>query len=275
MFVGILCPNYSGSTVVGGILHRFSDVQNVGEIWKLFSQDPSKMFCFECRPKECSYFTNDFIRELQYTSAQSRVDILKERFDAKYIVSGDKGPRYYNKFGVLPDKVLILIKNKYAAAFSYAKRNRDFETASQSKKIEMLIAGAKEYFDILLERIDWAEKNYSKSGRIFSSPDILAEAKDEDLILLSKLIFDEKLLINHDFFDEKLHYIGGNHKLSKGNDRSFFNGEFKADKRYEKVFTEEMYLAVDDYVRDNVSFSNIEDSNFRYLESWVTDSLTE
>lgn len=56
MYVEILCPNYSGSTVVGAVLHRFKDVRHVGEVWKIFFGDEKKMFCFECKPKVCKFF---------------------------------------------------------------------------------------------------------------------------------------------------------------------------------------------------------------------------
>lgn len=46
VYVEILCPNYSGSTVVGAVLHRFKDVQHVGEVWKIFSDDEKKNILF-------------------------------------------------------------------------------------------------------------------------------------------------------------------------------------------------------------------------------------
>jgi hypothetical protein len=273
MFVGIVCPNYSGSTVVGSILHRFVSVQHVGEIWKVFSPNQKeKAYCSECGSNECTYFSEDFKVCLRSLDREAVISELKSRFQSEIIVSGDKRPYYFLNYTGVPDRVLVLVKNKYSAALSCAKRMDGFSADLPTDDLALFVSqGASQYFSDLTKRINWVVNNYAQSDYVFASPDIISEADDELLGQLGERLFGRQLEIRESPFNDKFHYIGGNHKVSKGKDLAYFKGEFRSDKRYECIFNQELKVVVDDIVKKDFKTPKIDIKSKCFLEDWVLD----
>ncbi len=147
-----------------------------------------------------------------------------------------------------------------------------FDCATEEQKVKMVKLGAKEYFDIWSERVEWAEREFDETDRVFASPDVLVQLEDNHLKKLVVVLFGKEIELNKSFDDGKLHYIGGNHKLSVGNDIGFFKGELRVDNRFLNEFSAEMYSAVDEYVTENVKFPMINESNYDFLEDWFLKS---
>jgi|GEM_PF-6476135 len=274
MYIGIVCPNFSGSTVVGSILHQYDGVQHVGEIWKIFSdKHQEQAFYRECgRDVECTYFSEAFKEYLRELDKSKIIHSLKSRFNANIVVSGDKRPVYYRNFTGLPDKILILIKNKYAAALSFAKRIPGFDlNLDPDKRIKFIELGAREYFTDLSKRIKWVVNNYDESGRVFASSDLICDPSWEYLDEFTNRLFNASLVKKSSLIDECFHYIGGNHKVSQGKDKDFFKGQFMRDTRYVEIMDEMELSAVDNICDESFYIPEINNADRLFLERWILD----
>ena len=271
MYVGIVCPNFSGSTVVGSILHRFNAVQHIGEVWKIFADNQiEKAFCRECGKAPCPYFSERFKAELRAVENPLRIKKLKERFAVRHIVSGDKKPQYYERYTGMPDRVLVLIKNKYAAALSFANRINGFSSnLSPSVMRGYIVSAVDEYCVELTKRISWCKRNFKDSDIIFASPEIIVELTDSGFVEFGRNVFLEDLGLKEAMIDEKFHYIGGNHKISRGKDYAYFMGSIKADRRYEAIFDDSIMATVDQLTDEKYGLKDVVGTCSTYLQSWV------
>ncbi|MFG6179129.1 hypothetical protein ACGTN6_17975 [Halomonas sp. THAF12] len=275
MYIGIVCPNFSGSTVVGSVLHRFSSVQHVGEIWKVFSEKHKDVaFCKECGGDHCPHFSASFKAYLKGLPQDDISSALKERFQSEFIVSGDKRPYYYKNFSGMPDKILVLLKNKYSAALSYAKRVEGFSHKGGSvQSADIFREAAESYYKDLASRVKWVESNFANENIIYASPEVIVDMGDSDLARFGKSLFGKEIMISSTPFDENFHYIGGNHKISKGKDRSYFKGEFRPDRRYEVIMSPSEKEIVNRVVEKNFRDLDLTITDTDFIESWVKDLL--
>ncbi|WP_341938841.1 hypothetical protein [Marinimicrobium sp. C2-29] len=273
MFVGIVCPNFSGSTVVGSLLEKFEDVWHVGEIWKVRSPNQEeKAFCRECgRQSECSVFTEEFKNELRQLKNEEIVSALKKRMGVKHIVSGDKNPRHYQKFMVVPDKALVLIKNMFSASLSYAMRMKGFSDApDERERLNFLMEAARVYFLDLRNRIKWCIQEVGRENTVFASPEVLCDMSSDELTAFASELLSESVYIDDCFDPDNIHYIGGNHRVSRGKDPGYFKGQIKSDRRYESVLTDSEKAEISNLYYSKFSLRDLlNDSDSRFLEEWI------
>jgi hypothetical protein len=136
IFCGTIGTGYCGSTMLSYILGGSVDIFSTGELTKGFPR-------YRCAKSwhrgdwttggECSFWTEDFSRDLAVSSKSLRNKKLKKHaynvFGKRVVFNVDKDPKWYESSianGDDLDAVIILFKRPQAFAFSYEahKRNR-------------------------------------------------------------------------------------------------------------------------------------------------------
>ncbi|MCC5859604.1 MAG: hypothetical protein JJT90_15710 [Ectothiorhodospiraceae bacterium] len=267
--LGLVSPNFSGSTVAGAILEGFENVAHVGEVWKTRSEkQEKKAFCRECGPDQrCPRFTTDFIRRLRSVDIEKFWGTCLAGVEADWIVTGDKNPKIYERFTGFPDRFLVLVKNPIAAALSYSKRYMETPEKTDDS-ISFLEGGLRIYYSKLKERYIWVKKTGVPFS--FCTVESLFTASREDLTIASEVIFGSVLGWDHSRIKSKMHYIGGNHKISRGKDADYFGGLFLPDYRYRKeVDLADQVELVNRYIR-RYNFNEFLDDNKEVVASeWL------
>lgn len=275
MYIGIVSPNFSGSTVVGNLLQRFSSVQHVGEIWKAFPDNQrQRFFCRECHPGDCKYFNDEFVNRVRGVDKKDFPKFIYETFGVNHLVSGDKNPSHYQRFTGVPDKVLLLTKNKYSAALSLAKRSALYsEDMDYQDFSELILDSARKYFIDFNERVSWVKENFSSTDVIIASYEKIVMFSDDEMKELGLMLFCDDLNLSENVLTSDLHYVGGNHKVSRGKEFGYFKGKIKPDERYKDVIDEGLMKNIDDVVDDLVKLKDVGDFKENFLEHWVKNAV--
>ncbi|WP_334078980.1 hypothetical protein [Microbulbifer sp. M83] len=236
--LGIVSPNFGGSTVFGHLLGGYEGLSHVGEIHKVYSGRESG--CRECG-SSCPVFTKENIakiRSIEGPIYNKCADIL----DLDVLVTGDKNPYFYDKATGLPDTLVVLLKDPLAHTYSFYTRSlkQSFHSYSNDFKWLKFKESALVYYTTLVDRVAWAaeiSERYGLPVKVVS----LEEFIDLDDSGKSQLAtswlrgrrYDSSAL------KTKSHYIAGNHKISNGGNAKgikFFKGMFKRDDRYTSEF---------------------------------------
>ena len=250
--VGIVGLDYCGSTLMNNILSGLPSCIGAGEThWIIDSKHNSNQRgrCTECYTQDCPVFSNKLLEELkteQITNDGSWWENIGIASGCEIVVSADKRPRHYDRFGV-PDKLLFMIKDPRAHIVSWAKRK--FLQPDQNMKkynqgadnFSLTDEQFNEAFTTWLrdtrKHISWS-LNTSKELAVVSL-EYFVENDEEVLEDIAKWIgieFDDKAL---EYWDNDLHYIGSNHSVKRLNKDRYFFKQVKRDRRWENVLTPE------------------------------------
>lgn len=236
--LGIVSPNYSGSTIAGVILEGYDRTAHLGEIWKVRHPDRKIGFCRECGPEShCPRFSRDVLLRLASVKKEDFWLTCQHIFGVDWVISGDKNPNHYLKETGIPDRFLIVIKNPISAAMSYAKREYDIklvEGALDVDKLPWIEQGLMKYSSILAERYRWVQQTCRPY--CFVSIESLSLSNATELSRVATNLFGKDREYFPHRVKENMHYVGGNHKVSRGSDR-YFGNAFKPDYRYQEVMT--------------------------------------
>tara|TARA_Y100000296_G_scaffold80962_1_gene107210 strand:+ start:1779 stop:2609 length:831 start_codon:yes stop_codon:yes gene_type:complete len=229
---GIVCPNYGTSTVFGSTLTACSEVFHIGESHKIFTKNIET--CRECG-ENCPVITPELIETLKAKDSNHLYRTLSDELPHKFIVTGDKNPYFYDKVTSKPDEVIVLLKNPIAHVFSFYRRELN---VCDEVNTEVLKEATIKYYDEILKRIHWVNSNYLSHKQHWVFADGYFNSYPASVKKLCSQLFNTSEVCTESI-NERNHYIGGNHRVSKGgNARSFFNNEFKVDDRYKKFFSE-------------------------------------
>lgn len=236
--LGIVSPNFGGSTVFGHLLGGYDGLFHVGEIHKAYSGTESR--CRECG-SSCPLFTPESIAEIRKIEGpiyNKCADIL----GCDVLVTGDKNPYFYDKATGLPDSLVILLKDPMAHTFSFYTRSlkSSFHAYSNDFKWLKFKESALTYYTTLVDRVAWAAEVGKQQGipvRAISLEEFI------DLDDAGKTTIATSWLGGRSYDSSRLksrsHYIAGNHKISNGGNAKgikFFKGMFKRDNRYTSEF---------------------------------------
>ena len=236
--IGIVSPNFGGSTIFGYLMQGYSGIHHVGESWKILP--PRNEVCKE-DGQDCPYFTPKNIKKI--IDSDHFYNSMPELFNCNTIITGDKNPSFYSKKTTTPDILIVLLKNPYAHTYSFFKRLEKSEDHKNMSKTEKIIEAATNYYTTIVDRLAWALKLEEKNNvpvYVISFEDFIVCNTDEKNELAVKMSLDTKFVEAN--IDENMHYIGGNHKLSNGGSgegKVYFQGKIKEDNRYKDVFSQE------------------------------------
>ena len=250
--IGIVGLDYCGSTLINNILSGLPDCIGVGEThWIIDCEDDPNQNgkCTECFKEPCPVFNDATLAKLKndITIENNKWwNELGKSSECKFVISGDKRPFHYDRFGI-PDKLLFLLKDPRAHIVSWAKRN--FMEAGQNldsyNKGEDKFQLDGEQFERALfvwlrdtrKHISWCLE--TKKELAVVSLEYFVENDEQVLKDIAEWIgteFDAKAL---EYWDTDLHYIGSNHSVKRLNKDRYFFKQVKRDRRWENVLTKE------------------------------------
>ncbi|WP_237061652.1 hypothetical protein [Microbulbifer zhoushanensis] len=236
--LGIVSPNFGGSTVFGHLLGGYEGLSHVGEIHKVYSGREGE--CRECG-SSCPLFTAENIAKIQNVKRpiyNKCADIL----GLDVLVTGDKNPYFYDKTTGLPDALVVLLKDPMAHTYSFYTRSlkQSFHSYSNEFRWLKFRESALTYYTTLVDRVAWAAEVSQRHGipvKVVSLEEFI-DLDDE-----GKSGLAQSWLNGRKYDSSRLkagsHYIAGNHKISNGGNArgiKFFKGMFKRDDRYSSEF---------------------------------------
>ena len=125
--VGIVGLDYCGSTLMNNILSGLPGCIGVGEshwiVDRVRNENQSGL-CTECFGDPCPVFIEDVYERLSDEDALEPGDwwrVIAGSARADVIISADKRPRHFDRFGV-PDKLLLMVKDPRSHIVSWCRR---------------------------------------------------------------------------------------------------------------------------------------------------------
>lgn len=273
--LGIVGPNFGGSTVAGAILEAYEQVVHVGEIWKTrVPRQSENAFCRECGPNQsCPRFNADVMTALKRLPKEEIWRFCATEFGAEWIVSGDKNPGHYANRTGMPDRLMVLLKNPLSAAFSYMRRTRKAAAAGpviEASELPNLEKGLKEYAVELERRYKWAKK--TRRPYVACSIEFLSAASADRLNEISSAIWGGERRYRPEQLKQNMHYIGGNHKISVGKENKYFSKSFRPDYRYKDVLSQEAMSGLLEVYREKYDFRRFVEADKQVGETdWLQD----
>ena len=255
--VGIVGLDYCGSTLVNNILSGLPNCIGVGESHWIVDKikNPKQTGrCTECYQSDCPVFTDRLLKLLQddiLIQEGKWWNTIAEHAGKSIVVSGDKRPHHYDRFGI-PDKLLFIIKDPRSHIVSWARRKflNPEDSLKEYNQGQAVFKLTDEQFE---EALHFWIKNTRKhiSWSIDSGKDLAVISLEsfinndvEILQLLADWLGTENDVNALKYWDSDLHYIGSNHSVKRlGKERYFFK-KLKTDKRWESVLSEEQAKSI-------------------------------
>ncbi len=251
--VGIVCPNYGGSTIFAALLNGYDGVAAAGELHWLFKKE---IFCRECG-ESCSVYTKENIKKI--VCSNNFYETLYFINNKKIIISGDKNPLLYDQRGQDPSFYIFLVKNPYAHIYSFFRRNK-----SEDSRRKRILDSIEKYIENMNRRIDWLCKEKSGISTYVVSFEDFLNMNDKARSSFGSKYFNFSEYKSSKIF-ENLHYIGGNHKVSSGGGANFyFKNKFIKDERYISEFSKKELSIISRHLRrSRGSLSRLYGSRFK------------
>jgi hypothetical protein len=253
--------------VINNILSGLDNCIGVGEThWILDkNKNPNQTgMCTEChgRPSSanpvhtlCPVFTPQVLERMCDDKVIERGgwwDIIGESADVEIVISGDKRPHHYERFGV-PDKLLLVVKDPRSHIVSWARRKFP---PDEKTKVAAYHRGDgdftldQEHFDAALnfwiretrKHITWCINSrkplavISLESFVVNSENILREVSD-----WLNTPFNPKAL---NYWESDLHYIGSNHSVKRMKPNRYFFKQIKIDERWKNFLSEPQAMTV-------------------------------
>lgn len=268
--IGIVGLDYCGSTLMNNILSGLPDCIGAGEThWIIDSKkNPNQRGrCTECYNQECPVFSEELLNTMQTMKIEPNGewwDIISKFSNCRFVISGDKRPRHYDKFGI-PDKLLFMLKDPRAHIVSWAKRkylqpNQNLKQYNQGNtNLELNDEQFNEAFTTWLretrKHITWCIES-KKDLAVVSLEHFVVN----DEYMLAQIAdwmgadFDAKAL---EYWNTDLHYIGSNHSVKRIKQDRYFFKEVKKDRRWEDVLTIEQSNFVKNHEKVHYQFNRL------------------
>ena len=268
--IGIVGLDYCGSTLINNILSGLPGCIGAGEThWIKDSQNhPNQRGrCTECYNAECPVFSEKLIKNLQIMEITADGKWWREiskSSGCKIVISADKRPRHYDRFGV-PDKLLFIVKDPRAHIVSWANRkflqpDQNLESYNQGETTLKL--DEKQFDEAFLTWLRETRKHISwcieaKKDFAVISLDYFVSNAEQMLENIAKWMdapFDNKAL---EYWNNDLHYIGSNHSVKRIRENRYFFKEVKKDKRWQKVLTQEQSNSIISHDKVNYQLNRL------------------
>lgn len=269
--IGLVGLNYCGSTVINNLLGGLPGCLGAGEThWILDSANNKRENvdrCNECVELDCPVFSEKLLNKLKDEDvllSGSWWKTIQEITGSKFVVSSDKRPRIYNKLG-LPDKLIFVLKDprahivsRYARSLGVMER-RKYNDGSWAIGIseEELEYELRYWLNQTEIHISWA----LQSGKPMTAVSLESLIKSPENYLAkiaawAGVEFDP-LAIN--FWENDLHYIGGNHSIKRmGKDRVFYRN-LKMDERWKNVLDQTQIRTIMNNIDVNYQLRRLEE----------------
>lgn len=265
--VGIVGLDYCGSTLINNILSGLPNCIGVGEThWVVDKEkNPNQSgLCTECygRPTSsnpvqirCPVFTPQVLERMCDDESIERGDwwsIIGESAGVDIVISGDKRPHHYERFGI-PDMLLLVVKDPRSHIVSWARRKFPPDEKSEiqayhrgdaenSLETEQFDAALTHWIRETRKHITWCINSgrplvvISLESFVVNSENILREVSD-----WLNTPFDPKAL---NFWETDLHYIGSNHSVKRMDKNRYFFQKIKLDQRWKNTLNLEQANSV-------------------------------
>ncbi len=234
--LGIVGLDYCGSTVISNVLSGLPGAVNVGESHWIIDR---KIGCKECGKKPCPVFTNRLLSRLRIadTNDESWWEIIFEETGSETIISSDKLPKHYDRFGT-PEYLLFVYKDPRANIYSWCKRKFPSRNESGSTfSSEEISSGIEWWIKVTEDMVQWLENQDCEIATI--SLEDFARNPREMVKGISTWIATDFDPTTIEFWRRELHYIGGNHSVKRMNpDRHFFN-KIDIDERWKERISDQ------------------------------------
>jgi hypothetical protein len=206
--------------------------------------------CTECYQTPCPVFTDNVYELLGDESVLEAGEwwrVIAESADAEVIISADKRPRHFDRFGV-PDKLLLMMKDPRSHIVSWCKRKFPPEEKAEVQAYHRGEAGnelTEDQFTTALnfwvretrKHIDWCQAADRDLGVV--SLESFVSDGEEVLSSIAEWMGVDNDIAALRFWETELHYIGSNHSVKRmRKDRHFFK-TIKLDERWKQVLSDE------------------------------------
>jgi len=227
--LGIVGLDYCGSTVISNVLSGLPGAINVGESHWIVDRN---IGCRECGKKLCPLFSNRLLSRLRSKEISDGKwwDIISQETGVELIISSDKLPKHYDRFGV-PDFLIFVYKDPRANIFSWCKR-KFISDDSPNRKFtsEEIMQGIDWWIKISTNIVDWLENQQSEIA-IVKLEDFVKNPKEMTRGISTWVAtdFDPSII---DYWKRELHYIGGNHSVKRMDKNRHFYNKISVDERW-------------------------------------------
>ena len=242
--LGILGLDYSGSTMVTNVLSGISNSASIGESHWILDKN---LGCKECFNKPCPIFTKDMLARLRRKELDDGEwwEIIAEYTKSDIIISSDKSPRIYERFGV-PDYLLFLYKDPKANINSWCRRQfKDTINTSGYYSEDQINKGIAWWKKNTISIFDWLNDNISKNIAVLNLEDFCVNPY-EGLAEISGWLGAEYDHTTVQFWTKDLHYIGGNHSVKRLSNEKFFYKSIKIDDRWKDKISPQCQSVIDE-----------------------------
>jgi len=228
--LGIVGLDYCGSTVVSNVLSGLPGTVNVGESHWILDRN---LRCKECGKAPCPVFHGTLLDKLKSADIEndSWWEIISLGTGAELIVSSDKLPKHYDRFGV-PNYLIFLYKDPRANIFSWCKRKFEYDLSDAPSIIstEHIEIGINWWVNITIQMADWLEKQKSDVS-VVSLENFTINTREMVRGISSWLAmeYDPSAI---DYWNRELHYIGGNHSVKRMKPNQHFYNKIAIDERW-------------------------------------------
>ena len=235
--LGIVGLDFCGSTVVSNVLSSMPGVLNIGESHWIIDRG---LGCRECHNQPCPVFTRPMLGGLRSLDLESNNwwEEIAKYTDAELIVSSDKLPKHYDRFGV-PDYLLFLHKDPKSNIVSWCKRKFRNEEGKTPEifSSEQITRGVNWWVNISNMTLKWLENQEADISTM------ALEDFSEDPRRMTKSLcgwlgveYDPTSI---DFWKRDLHYIGGNHSVRRMGSEQHFYQMIAVDERWRLRISQE------------------------------------
>jgi hypothetical protein len=251
--VGIVGLDYCGSTLMNNILSGLPGCIGVGEshwIVDRVRNERQSGLCTECFDNPCPVFTEDVYQRLSVEDALEPGDwwrVIAESAKENVIISADKRPRHFDRFGV-PDKLLLMVKDPRSHIVSWCRRK--FPPVEKSEvqayhrgEVEEQLSD-KQFTQALnfwvretRKHVDWCVET-GKPLVVVPLESIVSDGEGE-LKSIADWMGVEYNPSALQYWETDLHYIGSNHSVKRMRKDRYFFKTIKRDERWKKVLTDE------------------------------------
>jgi hypothetical protein len=237
--LGIIGLDYSGSTLLTNVLSGLPNTINSGESHWIIDRN---LGCKECGNQPCPIYTQEMLKQLRELSIPTTEwwNVIAMHSDSKFVISSDKRPRHYDRFGH-PNHVILLIKDPRANITSWCSRKfKDTTLEDEFFTNEQVEKGLVWWYKLHKEAIDWIEE-YEIPTTVLFLEDFVANQEERlsDIAEIFSITLNDKQKSNAlRFWERRLHYIGGNHSVKRLNKERYFYKSIKIDERWKTRLSE-------------------------------------
>ena len=229
--------------MISNILSGLPGTINAGESHWILDRN---IGCTECGKKACPVFTYNLLSRLRSEEISDGEwwNIMSQETGAEIIISSDKLPKHYRRFGV-PEFLIFVYKDPRANIYSWCKR-KFLNDGSATRKFsnEEIMKGIDWWIKISGDIVGWLENQQSEIA-VVNLEDFVNNPKEMVRGISTWLAtdFDPQII---DFWKRELHYIGGNHSVKRMSQNRYFYNKISVDDRWRDFISKEDEILITD-----------------------------